>query len=263
MTWKIGLAFFWLLSTKASEIIFQRYAEEGTNAIFTIPTEITKAQQISWHKGLLSVGNHTDSFFKGKTLCNQETYFQSELQYSCVKSVFHLYNISSSYAGAYNAKVTDNSSIQNFYFNLTVIKPISFPTCEFSSTFLTATYCLITIDCTKNSLHTTIIYNHTQSPWALNLKFSPHMPSQFIAQVTVFNVSKQFDIYYPFHELCATIEAQSEPDYFTYIAFAVIIVCLCFVIGGCVYLYIQRKILLSLCSCGYKTEERIKISTLY
>lgn len=265
MTWNLGLAFyFWLLSAQASKInIFNKYAEEGTNTIFTIPAKITKPYTISWYKGTLSDSNYTHSFFSGKTLCVQDTYFPSEILYSCIKNVFHLYNITSDYAGIYNAKISDNTSTQNFYFNLTVIKTIQVPICEFSSRFLSDTYCLITIDCTKNHLHTTIIYNHTQSPWTFNLKFSPHIPSEFIAQVTVFNLSKQFNIYYPFNELCETFEAQSEPDYFTYVALAVIIICLCFVIGGCVYLYIQRKILLSLCSCGYKTEERIKISTLY
>nr|WNA17603.1 E3 CR1-bate1 [Simian adenovirus GZ3-12] len=258
MIWSIGLAFFWLLSAKAT--IFHRYVEEGTNTLFTIPETIKAADKVSWYKGSLSDGNHS---FSGQTLCIQETYFKSELQYSCIKNFFHLYNISKPYEGIYNAKVSDNSSTRNFYFNLTVIKAISIPICEFSSQFLTETYCLITINCTKNPLHTTIIYNHTQSPWVLNLKFSPRMPSQFLTQVTVSNISKQFGFHYPFHELCEIIEAEYEPDYFTYIALGVIVVCLCFVIGGCVYLYIQRKILLSLCSCGYKAEERIKISTLY
>lgn len=262
MNWSTYLAFLLSLVNilHAAELqATQVYAESGGHVVITLPLDYDNSHDITWYK---ADSNNTQLYFSGKKLCYKNTYFPSYLRYTCLNNKFYLYDISESYAGLYNAKIADNVSVTNFYYNLSVIEPIHMPNCFVRSEYLTNDYCIIFVNCTQNRLRTTVIYNNSQADWVLNIKSTPGMISEIQVQVTYKTFTKKFSYNYPFHELCETIESQTNSeDYSGFIALAVI-VCSCFIVAGCVYLYFQRQDLLSLCSCGYK-KERIKISTLY
>ncbi|AEF59061.1 E3 CR1-beta [Simian adenovirus 20] len=265
MTWNGCLAFLLSLVSLLSATDFkaeQIYAERGSHTVITLPLEYETSYDITWYKAD-SGSNNTNLYFSGTRLCHKDTYFGSYLHYTCLKNKFYLYSISDNYAGLYNAKATNNVTVTNFYYNLTVIEPIRTPNCFVSSEYLTKDYCIIFVNCTQNRLRTTVIYNNSKSDWVLNIKSVPNMSSQVKLQVTYQTFTKEFSYYYPFNELCQTIESQTDFNhYFDFIALAVIIVCSCFIIAASVYLYLQRKTLLSLFSCGYK-KEKIKLSTIY
>lgn len=263
MIWNVFLVFSLLANTKADDIYATPiYIEAGSHDVITLPLENDNYDDISWFKSQYSTN---ESHFIGTKLCSNNHYFPSNLKYTCLRNHFYLYEVSNDYDGLFNAKITYNSTVLNFYYNLTVIAPIKFPSCFVLSEYLTNDYCLIRINCTQNPLKTTILYNHTQSDWMLNIKHSPNMPSNYQTKVTYRTFTKLFSHSYPFSELCTTAEYETleSLDDFESIAIAATAICLCLTIAGCVYLYIQRRILLSLCSCSHSPEEKIKISTLY
>ncbi|AGK27147.1 E3 CR1-beta CD5 [Baboon adenovirus 3] len=149
--------------------------------------------------------------FSGIKLCeiteqNYQTFNHAPKEFNCINKSLNLFNLKPSDSGLYNVKVYKDDIEHNTYFRLSVIR-FAQPQCTINSSYLTESYCLISIDCFHLEYPAIVEFNGSRSNFHYYVlsKGGKNLADYYTVTYDYHGLKQTFKVEYPFNDICNDI----------------------------------------------------------